>query len=102
MGKPDGWPDRLAVWDHGTSWDGLAVDPDDDPETYIQEFLDDIADNDTDAAEMWASEHWANAWWDDERGCYFQEGLERSNGAPVRYERSYTPDGVHFYGNVDD
>ena len=106
--RPDNWPDTLLVLDDGGSWDGLAVDPDDSPDDYIDAYLksvgeygmdtdpDDPEDEGLTGAYMIEHNTWARVEWDPETGKYERERFERANGVPVQYDRSYSPDDLSY------
>lgn len=94
--KPQNWPSVLLVWDNGGEWDGISVDPDDDPEYYLQKWLDDIGDSSLSGEEMLSQDCWARVGWDETRGGYRRERFERADGTPTQYERFYAPDDISF------
>jgi hypothetical protein len=93
---PEDWPNTLCVWDDGTDWDGMAVDPNNRPEDFLQRWLDDTGDHQTTGPELWAQKKWARVEWDDQKGAYTQERFERPNGTPIQYERSYCPEELSY------
>lgn len=98
--KPENWPDVVLVWDNGGGWDGIAIDPADNPEYYLQKWLDDTDTQGMSGEEMLAQDCWARVEWDETRGGYVRERFERADGTTTQYERFYAPDDISFL-NID-
>jgi hypothetical protein len=94
--KPKNWSTELIVWDDGTEWDGMAVDPDDNPEAYLQAFLDDTADDSCTGQDLRDADCWARVEWDDDMQKYHCDRIEDSRGNAYKYERTYDPDDLSY------
>lgn len=94
MNKPEQWPNVISVLGNSGGWDGIAVDPDDDPVVYLRRWLKDIGDTDTNPDELWDSNDWERVEWDGE--TYSRPRYENSKGHPIQYERSYNPDDLSY------
>lgn len=91
---------RLLVWEDGTDWDGMALDADaSNNEEIIQAWLDDVGD-DADAAKLCACDSWVAVEWDEERGCYYREGIVDCRDSIRQYERAYEPDDINCLSDI--
>lgn len=97
--KPENWPDTLLVLDNGGAWDGMAVDPDDNPAGYVQAYLEHVGEDDQyDGESLMENDTWARVEWSDELGCYHRDGWDRPR--PCQSEHNYKPEDLSYLPDI--